>query len=212
MENFKDRLAKSCDASVDIPDYGHGRQVYIAKALSISQEGVRKWFAGESKPRTAAMKKLATLLNVDYAWLSLGSSLLETEKFRAVARQQDAGVYALTSFLISNGYTVAFTEDAQDESDITAFINGKLVKFLAKTAEANAETTGKIEISNALTKNGITCVGCISNSKLGESAIAYDFIDLSEMVKGATHITLDHKSKCYKSGQKVLQPLNIYRS
>jgi len=212
MENFKDRLAKSCDESVDIPDYGHGRQVYIAKALSISQEGVRKWFAGESKPRTAAMKKLANLLNVDYAWLSLGSSLLGTEKFRAVARQQDAGVYALTSFLISKGYTVAFTEDEQDESDITAFINGKVVKYLAKTAEGNSETTGKIKISNALRKNGITCVGCISKSKSNESEMAYDFLDLSAMVKGATHITLDHKSKCYKSGQNVLQPLNIHRS
>jgi len=208
MENFNDRLTKSCDASADIPDYGHGRQVYIAKALSISQEGVRKWFAGESKPRTAAMKKLATLLNVDYAWLSLGSSLLKTEKFRAVARQQDAGVYALTSFLISNGYTVAFTEDEQDGSDITAFINGKLVKYLAKTAALN----DKIEIANTVIKNGITPVGCISKSKSNESAIAFDFLDLSEMVKGATHITLDHKSKCYKSGQKVLQPLNIHRS
>jgi transcriptional regulator with XRE-family HTH domain len=212
MENFKDRLAKSCDASVDIPDYGHGRQVYIAKAMSISQEGVRKWFAGESKPRTAAMKKLATLLNVDYAWLSLGSSLLETEKFRAVARQQDAGVYALTSFLISNGYTVAFTEDEQDESDITAFINGKVVKFLAKTAASNDKTTDKIEIANTVMKKGITPVGCISKSKFNESEIAYDFLDLSEMVKGATHITLDHKNKCYKSGQKVLQPLSVYRS
>ena len=86
MEQFKDRLQESCNACVDIPDYGHGRQVYISKALNVSQEGVRKWFAGDCKPRTAAMKKLAALLKVDYAWLSIGSSRLEATKFREVAK------------------------------------------------------------------------------------------------------------------------------
>jgi len=206
MEHFKDRLQESCNACIDIPDYGHGRQVYISKALHISQEGVRKWFAGDCKPRTGAMKKLAELLKVDYAWLSLGSSLLETEKFRAVAKQQDAGVYALTSYLLMAGYTVAFTEDPQDSSDITAFANGKLVKLAAKTA---ASTAGKVVIKTTKPQAGVLTVGCIFKSSPEESAIAYDFIDLTGLRDDAESITLKTKNNCYTNGKHVFHPLNI---
>ena len=209
MEDFKDRLEKSCDASVDIPDHGFGRQVVLAKAMGVSQEGVRKWFAGESKPRTSAMKKLAALLNVDYAWLSIGAELLGTQKFRAVARHQNAGVYALTSFLISAGCTVAFTEDLQDDSDITAVSNGKLLKFLAIPSTPISNKTAEFDIENKVTNKGVTSVGCIFKDYSNKSSIIYDFVDLTGLPQGTARIKHDQKNNCYKSGKKILQPLTI---
>lgn len=209
MEDFRDRFIKSCDASVDIPEHGYGRQVHIAKALGVSQEGVRKWFSGESKPRDKAMKKLSALLNVDYAWLSIGAELLETEKFRAVARYQDAGVYALTSFLISAGCTVAFSEDLQDDSDITAVSNGKLFKFLALPSTNISNKNAEFEIENKSIKKGVTSVGCVFKDQLNKSSITYDFVDLTELPLGTTRIKFDQKNNCYKSGKRRLQPLTI---
>ena len=209
MEDFRDRFIKSCDASVDIPDHGYGRQVHIAKALGVSQEGVRKWFSGESKPRDKAMKKLSALLNVDYAWLSIGAELLGTEKFRAVARYQNAGVYALTSYLISAGCNVAFSEDLQDDSDITAVCNGKLFKFLALPSAVIGNKNAEFEIENKGIKKGVTLVGCILKDQLNEASITYDFVDLTDLPQGTARIKLDPKNNCYKSGKKILQPLTI---
>lgn len=209
MESFKDRLIKSCDASVDIPEHGYGRQVHLAKVMGVSQEGVRKWLIGESKPRDKAMKKLSALLNVDYAWLSIGAEMLETEKLRAVARYQNAGVYALTSYLISAGCTVAFSEDLQDDSDITAVCNGKLFKFLALPSAVIGNKNAEFEIENKGIKKGVTLVGCILKYQLNEASITYDFVDLTALPQGTTRIKLDQKTNCYKSGKKILQPLII---
>lgn len=209
MEDFRDRFIKSCDASVDIPEHGYGRQVHIAKALGVSQEGVRKWFSGESKPRDKAMKKLSALLNVDYAWLSIGAELLETEKFRAVARYQNAAVYALTSFLLSAGCTVAFSEDLQDDSDITAVSNGKLFKFLALPSTNISNKNAEFEIENKSIKKGVTSVGCVFKDQLNKSSITYDFVDLTELPLGTTRIKFDQKNNCYKSGKRRLQSLTI---
>lgn len=209
MESFKDRLIKSCDASVDIPEHGYGRQVHLAKVMGVSQEGVRKWLIGESKPRDKAMKKLSALLNVDYAWLSIGAEMLETEKLRAVARYQNAGVYALTSYLISAGCTVAFSEDLQDDSDITAVCNGKLFKFLALPSAVIGNKNAEFEIENKGIKKGVTLVGCILKDQLNEASITYDFVDLTDLPQGTTRIKLDQKNNRYKSGKKILQPLTI---
>lgn len=70
-KDFAQRLARACDDSQIIPPYGKGRQVYIAKRLKVTQEAVRRWFSADSRPRVQIMSKLAALLEVDEAWLSL---------------------------------------------------------------------------------------------------------------------------------------------
>ena len=74
MSEFHTRLLQGCRENPDIPEYGKGQQTFIAQRLGVSQEAVRKWFAGESKPKAAVGRKLAELLGVDYVWLALGTS------------------------------------------------------------------------------------------------------------------------------------------
>lgn len=50
---FSKRLTQACDDNPLIPDYDHGRQVTIANKLEVSQEAVRKWFTGDSVPRSS---------------------------------------------------------------------------------------------------------------------------------------------------------------
>ena len=72
--DFALRLKLACDRSTDVPDYGKGKQTWFSERLGISQEAVRRWFEGESRPRPKLMTQLAKILNVDEAWLVLGAS------------------------------------------------------------------------------------------------------------------------------------------
>lgn len=75
---FARRLNEACDQYRQVPPYNFGRLTWIKDHLlsdfkiSVSMETVRKWFAGEARPRPDKMKILAALLYVDEAWLSLG--------------------------------------------------------------------------------------------------------------------------------------------
>ena len=124
---FSNRLEYAANTSTSIPDHGFGRQVQIAKALGVSQEAVRKWFAGESSPRHNMMKKLANLLDVNYVWLALGNDQKEIAYFREVACRQDAAVYAFVSYLMNHGFTTAFPSQ-EEMHDVTAIRDGKIHK------------------------------------------------------------------------------------
>lgn len=69
---FAKRLATACDQNRDVPGYGRGRQTWVRNKMEVSHEAVSKWFQGTSRPRPKTMAKLAAILGVDEAWLSLG--------------------------------------------------------------------------------------------------------------------------------------------
>lgn len=75
---FARRLNSSCDASGMCPPLHKGRLTWVQAELKsrfkedVSVETVRKWFAGEAKPRPDKVAMLAELLQVDMSWLSLG--------------------------------------------------------------------------------------------------------------------------------------------
>lgn len=103
-EGFVRRLNQACDDVPHIiPAHGEGRQIELAKRLGMSQEGIRKWFAGESMPRREAMQKLARLLEVEEPWLALGiMPEIGREEKRLNARNTD-GAVLLTMGLITIG-------------------------------------------------------------------------------------------------------------
>lgn len=77
---FNERLKQACDNSKLVPEMHQGRYVAIAKRMNVSEEAVRKWFTGESRPRFKKMAELASWLNVDEGWLALGVSSGITQK------------------------------------------------------------------------------------------------------------------------------------
>jgi len=201
--DFKNRLLRSCASSSAIPEYGMGRQTFIAKELKVSQEAVRKWFSGESKPRAAAMAQLAKVLNVELVWLSLGVEHSETESNRSVARRQDAGLYALTAYLIHAGYAVAFTTEGTDLSDITAMRDGVIKKFRTHTFLADSR---KSDI-NPTASELITDVGCVINN---DGLFCLEFLDLTSfMGKGSLTLKMPDADGNYWSGKKVIPRINL---
>lgn len=132
---FAKRLEIACDGHPHCPtDQYRGKQKWIYENLEsefgikVSAEAVRKWFAGESRPRPKAMSAIARLLEVDEAWLSLGITPdltpREQRKRNAVA---DGAVNLVAGMIQMGGGHISFPED--DSAHILAIIGGKSVQI-----------------------------------------------------------------------------------
>ena len=76
--DFGARLHEAADMSPSVPPKGEARYGEIARIMrlkgeEVHSETIRKWFAGEMRPRSEGkLKVLAEALKVDYAWLASG--------------------------------------------------------------------------------------------------------------------------------------------
>lgn len=122
-EGFVRRLNQACDDVPHIiPPHGEGRQIELAKRLGMSQEGVRKWFAGEAMPRREAMHKLARLLEVEEPWLALGiMPELSRDEKRLNARNVDGAVLLAMGLITIGGGACALPNDADPRRNYVDF-------------------------------------------------------------------------------------------
>ncbi len=185
MQEFKDRLRKVCQDNPDIPLFNKGQQTFIAQKVGVSQEAVRKWFHGESKPKAAAARKLASLLQTDYLWLMMGSEHGEIEVKKIAARRQDSAVYAFMSYLIDHGHSAAFDLDDNDV-DIVSIVKGTQQRFSVMAAEVVED--GLIA---RFVSTGLTSSDSIVAVRTGNSSLAFDFLIISSEI---------WKSKAVKKG------------
>ena len=178
FENFKDRLTYASNKSEKVPDYGRGQQTVICDAMKVSQEAVRKWFVGDSKPRPDVMKALAAFLDVPYVWLSLGTDQTETAFFREMSLKQDASLYAFVSYILGSGGSIAFNKGSNDTSDITV-INDNEIRKIAIFSPSLIRDDGKMEFQLTMQSEGVTTICACKGDGFN---IAYNFVDVPEEV------------------------------
>ena len=123
----------------EIPEYGRGLQTELARRTGVSQEAVRKWLMGEAQPRRATMIELAKILEVDHSWLAIGTTDVDSDNIKKIAKKTGSAVHALISFLMSKGYNVAFPQD-EDYADIQAIGHGVQRSLVVKVPERVDET------------------------------------------------------------------------
>lgn len=142
--DFAARLERAC---IDHPycptDLYRGKQKWLREELdalgqdfSASAEAIRKWFAGESRPRPRMMKAVAKVLNVDEAWLSLGimPDMTQAEKKKR-SRTAEGGALLLAGLIqISGGNSTFPSLGDADREDLLAIINGDAVEIDAPLA------------------------------------------------------------------------------
>jgi len=132
---FAARLDQACDAHSMVPLKHSGRQAWIQRSLKaqydeeVSPETVRKWFAGEAKPRPAKLTKLALLLEVDEAWLSMGVSGIEPRTRIARNATADGAVNLVAGLIQMDGGQPAFPDENDQDAktrniDLHAIIRG----------------------------------------------------------------------------------------
>lgn len=129
-KDFAKRIEIACENHPHAPS-GHGRQIWLKNTLEenfseiVSREAVRKWFAGESRPKPKLMSIVARALAVDEAWLALGMTPTATPTEKRKQNALAAGAVNLVAAQIQlAGGHIAFPENA-DQYDINAIIRGK---------------------------------------------------------------------------------------
>jgi len=131
---FAKRFASACDGNDYCPPLHKGRLTWVQVELErrfkekVSVETVRKWFAGEARPRPDKLAKIAELLQVDISWLSLGVDKgLSPRELKARGREIEGAVNVVAGFIEMDGGHAAFASVAdQNEKgiDLHAIIKG----------------------------------------------------------------------------------------
>jgi len=135
---FAKRLDNACNANGHCPPLHKGRLTWVQAELKrhfkekISVETVRKWFAGEAKPRPEKVAMLAELLQVDISWLSLGVDKgMAPRELKARGREIDGAVNIVAGLVEMDGGHAAFATEADQKRgvDLHAIIKGAKYDF-----------------------------------------------------------------------------------
>ncbi len=149
--DFAQRMHLACDGNGDVPKPNFGRLGWFVDEFdekfdyALTAETVRKWFAGEARPRPRTMSMLAQILEVDEAWLSVGSDPAIPEKQRRLRDATVDGVVNVVAGCIQmDGGHPAFPDDDDAASknglvDLTAIIKGALYSFHVVLAEESED-------------------------------------------------------------------------
>lgn len=168
---FARRLEIACEGNPHCPtDQYRGKQKWIYDNLQaqfgikVSPEAVRRWFAGEMRPRPKTIAALARLLEVDLGWLTLGTKpdLMPRER-RARNAVADGAVNLVAGIIQMNGGNVAFPEGAEDGADLFAIINGRQYTIEVKLAFDLDESTMRFTVSKDAGRH--TVVGVIKRGE-----------------------------------------------
>lgn len=134
--DFALRMQQACEGNPDVPAPNYGRlgwfvhQMEHRFGVNVTQETVRKWFAGESRPRPRMLAFLARILNVDEAWLSIGRAQDVSDKELRIRSVEAGGaVNVVAGFIQLCGGNPAFpVEDdkraTKEKIDLYAIIKG----------------------------------------------------------------------------------------
>lgn len=137
---FAYRLGVACDSHPQCPPLNHGRLGWFCDQIarrfgkSVTTESVRRWLSGEARPRPATLGQLATILQVEEAWLSVGASS-ETEKERRAAKIVEKGATTVLAGLVQMcGGSPAFPSEndaraKKERIDLYAIIRGAQYAF-----------------------------------------------------------------------------------
>lgn len=170
--DFARRLEMACDNSDVVPAYNYGRQSWIANELlsrygiGISKETVRKWFAGEARPRHDKMKALALLLKVDEAWLSLGmkpdAQGSSDRRLRSIIT--DGAVHLVIGMVTMGGGNCAFPDDKDPRREAIHFytiIGGRSYQVYVSVAQTLNEG---YKFALPLDHTPTLCIGVVQKS------------------------------------------------
>lgn len=188
---FSKRLNQAADQHTTCPPLHAGRLVWVQNALhqkgqSVSIETVRKWFAGEAKPRPPKSLPLADILDVDHAWLVLGEDQhlpMRERKRRSAAAD---GLTNLIAGLIElDGGAASVPETEGDcEIDLLAIIKGAHYRLIL--AIATEESGGYRFAFPAARKNCIGILVVKSGFKIQIFEVPDDLINSKGQTRGAS--------------------------
>jgi len=174
--DFVKRLNEACDASDFVPDLQHGRYVRLSQELGVSEEAVRKWFAGITMPGRDTMRRLAAYLKKDELWLAMGRKPdMDRESTARFARDIEGATLLVAGLVQLAGGTCAWPSEDDPRKGVVDFytiMRGRQYSIRVLLAREVAPSRFEIEAPSDLTM--LTLVGVIPGTRRGR----YDFIQL----------------------------------
>lgn len=166
---FARRLEQAADLHPHCPPKHRGRLDWVRERLAekgetVSNETVRKWFAGEAKPRPDKGALLAEIMQVDVAWLQMGIDVQFTPREKKVRNALAEGAVNVVAGLIEmDGGHPAFPEE-DGPVDLHAIIkgakydlhvsagerDGKMLRFVVPSIRENVIVLGLVRDGLAL--------------------------------------------------------------
>ncbi len=215
--DFARRLHSALGGHPDAPP-GHGRQKWLRDlireqvGIDVSPEAVRKWFAGEARPRPAVMKKIAQAMEVDEAWLSLGITPTETpteaKRRNAVA---DGAINLVAGLIQMQGGHIAFADEDEEAIDIHAIIGGKRVPVEVVLARQSGDSI-TFKVRRGSSKRAI--IGVLAADSLRDMLfvrIPHRVIDDHAQWKGGYfEVDAAYKGSTFRVGDAVLPQLSSF--
>jgi transcriptional regulator with XRE-family HTH domain len=211
-KEFAKRLNMACDSNPHCPPLHQGRLTWLRNELkrqigskvSVSIETVRKWFSGDSKPRTDKLRHIAQLLKIDEAWLSLGTiPELELEEKKARAFSVDGAVSVVIGVLQMNGANCAVPE-TDHTTDLHMIYKGKhrsLIVSLGRQVEGKF----KFSVKNDYFMSAVIAVVQLGFSKFDLYILPTEMIRSAGRPKGGYIEVLAEKSgQDFKVGDQTL--------
>lgn len=131
--------------------------------VRVSLETVRKWLAGEGRPRPDKMDTLAKVLNVDVHWLTHGTRPdVAANLGEARENVSNAAVMYMAGLIGLSGAQVAFVDDDDPQSANTHFFaihNGRHRRFFVVAGVKT--TSGTMRFTLPVSHEKTTLIGLV---------------------------------------------------
>ena len=176
--DFAQRLETACQECDRCPtEQYRGKQKWIRETLElekgeeVSPEAVRKWFAGEAKPRPRIMTKLAEILDKDEAWLALGQipDMTRRERKKRDVVMDGGALFVAGLVQVSGGYTSFPSAGHADQADFVAIIHGRSREVDAPLARKMGDGLYRFTIKRSFRERAV--VGVVPHQGFGARLI-----------------------------------------
>jgi hypothetical protein len=207
-KEFADRLTMAFDGHPHAPALHHGRLRWIQDQfkdrfkVQISPESARRWFGGIAKPKPDKMTMLARILEVDEAWLAIGTAPDMEPHERRARNAVASGVVNIVAGLISaSGGHPAFPTPEQaaraDQGvDLFAVIRGGQYTFHVSLAQPEGEGRYVFRIPRDFAQ--MTIVGAVQKGPLNFTFLLFDTESLTKFAErkgGYYEVTVSEKDR-----------------
>jgi len=218
---FAKRINEACDNHPDCPPLHYGRLTWLVNSfktkfnVEITSETARKWIAGEVRPRPNSIALLAQLLEVDLAWLAVGSGSEVTREESKVRNAMAGGAVNLVAGMIEmDGGHPAFPDpkDARAKNaDLFAIIKGAQFSFKVTVGHPDGGKSWQFAIPNSY--RDVFVLGLVRNGPFQWDILELDAetITKNRQSKGGhVVVTVDKRGSAYVVGGHKLRQLESF--
>lgn len=218
---FAKRLNEACDNHPDCPPLHYGRLSWLVSnfkskfSVDITSETARKWIAGEVRPRPSSMSLLAQLLEIDLAWLAVGSEGDVPREERKVRNAMaDGAVNLVAGMIATDGGHPAFPDpdDPRAKStDLFAIIKGAQYAFKVTVGHPNGGKSWLFSLPNNY--RDVFVIGLVRVGPFHWDVLELDAETITknrENKGGQLAITADKRGAAYTVGGHKLRQLESF--